>query len=427
MAFQKHSIIQQKYKQRDVSKSMLVDLHIHSKYSRATSKDLSFENLEKYGREKGLEVLGTGDFTHPKQFEEINQLSEDEGILQYKSMHFVIQTEVSLIYSQNSKVRKVHLVLLSPSKYKTKEINDFLSKKGNLKADGRPIFGKYTLPEIVEDMKSIDNDIEIIPAHIWTPWFGVFGSKSGFDSLKEAFQDQAKHIHAIETGLSSDPLMNWRIKELDNRAIISSSDSHSFWPWRIGREATDLNSELSYKSIIKAIRHKKINSTIEVDPRYGKYHYDGHRQCNFSCSPKESIKLHNICPVCNKKLTLGVLHRVEDLATRSEEEALKHDIENKRKYFTLLPLAELISQSFGKGLETQFVKQKYNKLIQEFGNEYKILLETPIEEVRRIEKNEKFIRYMKLNRESKLNIKPGYDGVYGKIIDNERSLLDYFN
>ncbi len=401
---------------------ILADLHIHSKYSRGCSNKITLDQLSYYGKLKGLNLIGTGDFTHPLWFNEIKQYHEEDGIIRVNDVNFIYQTEINLVYSQDAKVRRIHLVILAPERSKVQEINEFLSKKGNLKADGRPTFGNYKADELVEDLRSIDNAIEIIPAHIWTPWFGIFGSKSGFDSLQEAFQDQKKHIHAIETGLSSDPLMNWRIKELHNISIISSSDAHSFWPWRIGREATFFNianDTLSYDAIVKAIRQRKVYATVEVDPSYGKYHYDGHRNCNISLHPKEAMKLNNICPVCNKPLTLGVLHRVEQLADYDEEKVKRMEFEAKKPYYTLLPLAELIANALNKRLEAKEVKEKYFKLISKFGSEMNILLNASIEEIRKVFNNQMFIDMLMLNRKGKLPVVPGYDGVYGKI-DKEK-------
>src|SRR3989338_3937073 len=265
---------------------LFADLHLHSRFSRATSKNLTLQNLEKYARIKGINLLGTGDFTHPKWLDELKEhLAEDKtGILKTKTgFPFVLQTEVSNIFSKDNRLRKVHTVILAKNFEVVSQINEKLSKKGNLNADGRPIFGKYSCIELVEDMKKIDKDIELILAHAWTPWFSVFGSMSGFDSLQECFREKAKHIHAIETGLSSDPPMNWRISGLDGITLVSNSDSHSYWPWRIGRECNILDIDLTYDSIVSAIRTKKgFIGTVEVDPNYGKYHFDGHRNCNVS-------------------------------------------------------------------------------------------------------------------------------------------------
>jgi len=356
----------------------ILDLHIHSRYSMACSKDISVENLAKWSKIKGIDVLGTGDFTHPVWFKELKENLKEErnGIYTFNGQRFIFQTEISNVFSKDGKLRKVHNVILSPSLEVTEQINEFLSKKGNLENDGRPTFGSYSCEELVYDLKNISNDIEIIPAHAWTPWFGVFGSKSGFDSLEECYGDQTKHIYAIETGLSSDPEMNSHVPFLQDKALVSFSDSHSFWPWRLGREATilELKEDFTYKDIINAIRKRDIKATIEVNPSYGIYHFDGHRNCNFSCHPKETRKLRGICPVCGSKLTLGVLYRVDSL---SEEKVF-----NLQNYYELLPLHELIKLHTK---TTQLTSKKnwniYNKLIDKFGNEFNILLNASEEDL----------------------------------------------
>ena len=318
---------------------VIADLHIHSRYSRATSKDINIENLVKYAKIKGLGMLGTGDFTHPLWLSELkNKLRDNnEGICYYDDFPFILTTEISLIYTEG-KGRRIHLVLLAPSIEVVGQINSWLLKKGRLDYDGRPIFN-MSCTEFTEGITKIDDNIEIIPAHAWTPWFGIFGSMSGFDSIKEAFHEYTNKIYAIETGMSSDPEMNWRLSELNEKAIISFSDAHSFWPFRLGREATIFNGNvdnLKYKEIIKQIRENSILGTIETDAAYGKYHFDGHRLCNFSSSPQESKKLNNICPVCHKPLVIGVENRVEELADNPKGFKPK----NAKPFFKILPLHE---------------------------------------------------------------------------------------
>jgi len=308
---------------------IIADLQVHSKHSRATSKDLSINNLEKYGKMKGLNLIGTGDFQHPLHRKEIDQFLEedDKGILYTKNKFaFLWQTEISLMYSQSGKRRAVHVLIFSPNKETSNEITKYLASKGRLDYDGRPIFG-LSAKDLVKDLKEISNLIEIIPAHCMTPWFGIFGSKSGFNSLSECFEEQVNQIFAIESGMSADPEMLWRFKEKVN--IVSFSDAHSFWPWRIGREATIFSNVTSYRDLLKQIRENKILGTIEVDPAYGKYHYDGHRNCDFSCSPEETRKLNGICPKCGKTLTVGVESRVEELAEKQGD----FDCKNKKKYY----------------------------------------------------------------------------------------------
>lgn len=391
---------------------VIADLHLHSKYSRATSKQLDIANLEKWAKVKGLNLLGTGDFTHPEWIKELKaNLSEDgTGILKSKNgMNFIIQTEVSLIYTDLGKGRRVHNVILAPSFGVVGQITEYFKKHGRVDYDGRPIF-KIPCDELTYELKKLSDDIEVIPAHIWTPWFSLFGSMSGFDDIKDAFKDQTKNIYALETGLSSDPQMNWRLSELDRFALVSCSDSHSFWPWRIGREATlfDLK-ELTYKNLIKALRTKEgLLGTIEVDPAYGKYHFDGHRNCKVCLSPKESLKLKNICPVCGRQLTIGVDHRIEELADREEGFKPKDAKDFKR----LIPLSEIISNLVGKAIATKTVWAEFHKLVKDGKSELDILLETPFDELKKLV-DEKIAKAIIDNREGKIKIKPGYDGEYG--------------
>lgn len=399
---------------------MLFDLHIHSKYSRATGKDLDLKNLEKYAKIKGIDLLGTGDFTHPKWIEEIKtNLREDNGVLYSKSnFPFLLQTEISLMYSQG-KGRRVHNIILAPNLDVVKQINETLGKKGRLDYDGRPIFNISCI-ELVDMMRKISEDIEIIPAHAWTPWFGAFGSATGFDSIEEAFGDNAKYIHAIETGLSSDPEMNWRLSKLDNINLVSFSDAHSFWPWRLGREATEFNVKLNYKTILNAIRTGEgLKGTIEVDPSYGKYHWDGHRNCNIRIDP-EKVK-DKICPVCGKQLTIGVLRRVNELADREYGFRPKNAKEFKR----IIPLSEIISNVISKGISTKACWDVYNKLIQNFGNEMNILLNVSKDDLLKVVDN-KIVNAILLNREGKIEFSPGYDGEYGvPLFDKQKKLGEF--
>jgi len=393
---------------------IISDMHIHSRYSRACSKQLSIANLEKYAKIKGLNLLGTGDFQHPEWQKELKKELTDDGTGIAKTKNgfsFVYSTEVSLIYT-DGKGRRIHLVTIAPNMETVEQITEALGKRGRLDYDGRPIF-KITCPEYVEMMRRINPDIEVIPAHIWTPWFGLFGSMSGFDSMTEAFKDQSKHIHAIETGLSSDPPMNWRIKELENRQILSFSDSHSFWPWRIGREATVLDlKKLTYSDLLKAIRTGQgLKETIEFFPEEGKYHYDGHRNCGIVMSPKESIKHNKICPVCKRPMTIGVMSRVEQLADQPEG----HKPKNAKPYKSLIPLSELVAHGVEAGIATQKTWKVYNELIKEFGNEMTIMLEADEEKIRKTVP-EKIADLIIRNKNQKIQFQPGYDGEYGKPI-----------
>ncbi|MCK4818561.1 DNA helicase UvrD, partial [bacterium] len=393
---------------------IIADLHIHSRYSRACSKEINIKNLEKYSKIKGVGLLGTGDFTHPQWIKEIKEelKDDDNGILYTGTgFPFVLQTEVSLIYTDKGKGRRVHNVVLAPNLGVVDQITEYLLKHGRVDYDGRPIF-KITCPDFTESLKKISKDIEIIPAHVWTPWFSLFGSMSGFDSVEEAFDDQSKNIYALETGLSSDPAMNWRLSQLDKYSLVSNSDAHSFWPWRIGREANVFDIELTYGNLINAIRNKKgFLNTIEVDPNYGKYHLDGHRACNVCMNPKESLKNKNICPKCKRDLTIGVLHRVEELADRDEGFKPKAAVLFK----SLIPLSEILSHLLGSGIASRKVWQEYNNLVNNFNSEFDVLLEAKREDLTKAS-NEKIADAIIRAREGKIRIKPGYDGVYGEPI-----------
>jgi uncharacterized protein (TIGR00375 family) len=396
---------------------IFADLHLHSHYSRATSDKMDIENLEKNAKVKGLNLLGTGDFTHPLWLKELKStLTEKDGLFQHKDkdMHFILQAEVSNIFRQNDVGRRVHNVLLAPSFEVVDQINDFFKDYGKLASDGRPILTKMNCIEMTERLMQISKDIMVIPAHIWTPWFSMLGSMSGFDSVNECFGDQVKNIFALETGLSSDPAMNWRLSQLDRFALLSNSDSHSPWPSRIGRELNVFDTKASYKDVTGAIKSrdpKKFLYTIEVDPSYGKYHWDGHRDHNVSMEPSESIKRKNMCPVCNKEMTIGVLHRVEELADRPEGFVPK----NATPFKSVLPLAELIAIVYGAQPFSKKVWEESSKLTKRFGTELNVLLDSDKETVESLT-NDTVARIIMENREGKLKVKPGYDGVYGELI-----------
>ena len=393
---------------------IIADLQIHSRYARACSTQINIDNLEKWAKIKGIDLLGCADFQHPLWNKEIKEkLTEDDnGILRTKTgFPFLWQTEISLMYKQDKR-RAVHLLLYSPNKEVSDQIIGALGKRGRLDYDGRPIFG-FSSQELIDIMLAISKDIEIVPAHCMTPWFGLFGSDSGFDSIKECFQERSKHIHAVETGMSADPAMLWRLDE--NVNLVSFSDAHSFWPWRLGRECTVFDTKLDYKEIINAIRTGNgLKETIEVNPAYGKYHYDGHRNCNVSFSPEETRALNKICPVCKKSLTIGVEYRIEELAKHEEGYKPK----NAKPFKSLIPLSELIAAVYNyKQLSSKNVWNIYNKLIGRFGNEFNIILNANERDLLEIV-DKKLGDIILLNREGKLKIKPGYDGVYGQIILN---------
>ncbi len=392
----------------------IADLQIHSRYAQACSKQTTLKLLEQYARIKGIYLLGTGDFQHPEWRKEIDrELKEDEhGILWSRTgFPFLWQTEISLIYTQGGKGRRVHHLLYAPNKEIATQMTEALGKKGRLDYDGRPIFG-FSSIELVDMMRSISSDIEIIPAHAFTPWFSVFGSKSGFDSLKECFEDKAKYIHAIETGMSSDPAMNWRISALDNTQLVSFSDAHSYWPWRLGREATIFEGEMTYKNILHAIRTGEgLAGTIEVQPHYGKYHFDGHRACNVVLTPAETKKVQGICPVCKRPLTIGVQYRVDELADRPDGYKPK----NAKPFKNSIPLSEILAMTLQSGIATKKVWDLYNVLIRTFGSEFSVLFDANLTKIEQLA-GSTVSKILALSREGKLQIEPGYDGVYGKLI-----------
>jgi len=394
----------------------IADFHIHSKYSRATSKSMNLESLDKWAQIKGVKVLGTGDFTHPKWLEEIKEQLEpaEPGLFKLKNINsptrFILTSEISCIYKKTEKVRKVHIIIFAPSIEVVEKINAKLGEIGNLKSDGRPILG-LDAKELAKIVLGVDKDCLIVPAHVWTPWFSVFGSKSGFNSLQECFEEYTKYIYAVETGLCSNPAMNWRVSKLDNVALISNSDCHS--PQKIGREANVFDTKLSYYGILDALKNKdnkKFLYTIEFFPEEGKYHYDGHRACGISLKPQQTKKYKNMCPKCKKPLVIGVLNRIEELADRSEKLIPKNVIPFK----SLVPLQEIIAEVLGASILSKKALKYYNNLIKNLGSELEILLEVSKEN---IAKNSllKIANAILKVRRGDILIEPGYDGVYGKI------------
>jgi uncharacterized protein (TIGR00375 family) len=336
-------------------------------------------------------------------------LEDRDGLAWSKTnFPFMYTTELSLIYKDKGKGRRTHNLVLAPDRDTVYQITDWLKTRGRVDYDGRPTFG-IRCPEFVAELRSISKDIEVIPAHIWTPWFSLFGSNSGWDSLQDCFEDQTKHIHALETGLSSDPAMNWRLSQLDNCNIVSFSDAHSPQPWRVGREATIVDvKHITYADIIKKLRTLGgIAKTIEVDPAYGKYHIDGHRTCEVMLDPKETAKLKGICPVCKKPITRGVLGRVEELADRPQGYVRASGPHFER----LLPLHEVLSFTTGKALATKTVQVSYEKLVAGT-NEFFVLREMSKEELLR-RSDVRTMQAVLAVRENNIDVEPGYDGVYG--------------
>jgi len=408
----------------------IADFHLHSKYSRATSKEMDLENLNYWAQIKGIKVLGTGDFTHPEWFSSLKEKLEpaERGLFRLKKEFidrfspsfffsfkqnetlFLLTSEISCIYSKKNKTRKIHILIFSPSFEVCEKINTQLGWIGNLKADGRPILG-LDAKELAKIVLNISPDCLIVPAHAWTPWFSIFGSRSGFDSIEECFEEYSRYIFSIETGLSSDPPMNWRLSALDNITLISNSDAHS--PQKIGREANVFDTDINYFSIIEAIKNKdpkKLLFTIEFFPEEGKYHYDGHRACGIKTDPETSKKYNNICPVCGKPLTIGVLNRVEELADRPKNQKPQNFI----PYKSLIPLEEIIAEAMGLLPGAKQVREEYKSLVEKFGNEFEVLLNVPREDLKNVA-SPQVVEGIIRTREGKVKVEPGYDGVYGKI------------
>jgi len=402
---------------------VVADMHIHSRYSRATSERMCIDEIARFAQTKGLNLVGTGDFTHPKWLSELQEtLVQESNTGLYKveknpslPVYFMITTEVSTIFTFEGEVKKIHHVILTPSIEAAGQIDDRLSKYGNLAADGRPTLN-MDAPQLVEEVMEISSGNMVFPAHAWTPWFSIFGAFSGFNSVEDCYQDMTKHIYALETGLSSDPPMNWRLSKLDNFVLVSNSDSHSFWPWRIGREANVFElKRISYHEIVDAIRCKdktRFKFTIETDPAYGKYHWTGHRNCKVAASPQEAIRLGNICPVCRRKLTKGVEQRVEELADRPTG----FTPESAMGFMRLLPLSEIIARVLNlDSPSTQKVWSIYNSLIEKFGDEYTVLIDASVDALSRVA-DERIAEAIVRVREGRVKVAPGYDGVYGRLV-----------
>ena len=390
----------------------IADLHIHSKYSRATSKDMELEGLAKWAKLKGIDLIATGDFTHPAWLAELKKKLKpaEEGLFEFNGVRFILSVEISSIYSKNGRVRKIHNLVFAPSLEIVEKINKELGKIGNITSDGRPILG-LDAEKLAEIVFNISKYCVIIPAHAWTPWFSIFGSNSGFDTIEECFGKYTKNIFAIETGLSSDPAMNWRLSMLDNISLISCSDAHS--PAKLGREVCVFDTELNYNSLFSAIRHKdksKFLYTVEFFPEEGKYHYDGHRNCEIRWSPTETKKHNALCPVCLKPVTVGVMNRVDKLADREDGFVPRNAIPFKN----LIPLVEIIAETKGRGVNTKGVVAEYMAAVEKLGSEFKILLDVSEDELRS-DLDPKIAEGIIAVRQGKVNINPGFDGEFGTI------------
>ena len=398
--------------------SYAADLHVHSSYAFSTSRDLNFDTLARWARIKGIDLLASADFTHPVWFRETAGKLRDtgDGLYEYGGVRFVLGTEVSCIARQGGRHRRVHLLMFAPSLDTVERINDALASRGKLESDGRPTL--HMRPrDLVATLMDLDPRCLVIPAHAWTPWFGVYGSKSGFDSLEECFGDTAGRIRAIETGLSSDPAMNWRVPELDDRSIVSFSDAHS--ARRLGRELTVFHGEPSYAGLVDALDNQGIEYTIEFFPEEGKYHHSGHRRCDVRRSPDEVAELGEACPVCGRRLTLGVMQRMEelarrDVAVRRGDDGLVRSPAERPPFRSMVSLAQILSEALGRGIQTKTVGAAYVKVIEAAGSELAALVSAPLADVERVA-GERVAEGVGRVRRGEVAIEPGFDGLYGKV------------
>jgi uncharacterized protein (TIGR00375 family) len=404
--------------------SFIADLHIHSRHSRATSGDMTPEGIWTWAQLKGVSVIGTGDFTHPGWMRELGEKLEPAGNGLFKlrkgfhrdnipascraEVHFLLSAEISCIYRKNGRTRKVHALVFAPGMDAAKRISAALGSIGNIASDGRPILG-LDAKELLRIVLDASPQAMLVPAHAWTPHFSVFGAASGFDSLEECFGDLTPHIHAIETGLSSDPAMNWRISGLDGITLISNSDAHS--PAKIGREANIFDTDLSYDAIMDSIRTRLgFLGTVEFFPEEGKYHHDGHRNCGVSLSPEQAKNAGDACPVCGGKVTMGVMHRVAELADRPEG----YRPEGAPAFQSLIPLPELVAETLDVGAASKKVDKACRALLEEMGSEFHILREASLGDIERA--GSPLLREAVARmRAGRVRIAPGYDGQFGSI------------
>ena len=412
----------------------IADLHVHSPYARATSKYLSLESLYQWAQIKGIDVVGTGDFTHPAWFNKLQEglVTDGSGFYQLKTppktcfwpeikpkpidVRFCLSTEISCIYKHKQRVRKGHYLVYAPDLATVQAINKHLGKVGNLEADGRPILG-ISARDLLETLLNISDRIHLIPAHAWTPWFSVFGSKSGYDSIEACFEELSSHIFALETGLSSDPAMNWQVSKLDRYTMVSNSDAHS--PQNLGREASLFDTACAYDALFEAIKTKKgFRGTLEFFPQEGKYHLDGHRLCKVCLTPSQTKAHKGICPVCHRPVTIGVLNRVLTLADRNQPKQPC----DAPGFEYIVPLPEIIAQIVQKGVKTQAVQRAFMRIINHFGNEFTFLRHVPVDIIQQ-QLGRVYALAVERLRTGLVTLTPGYDGQYGivKLIE-ERSL-----
>ena len=400
--------------------SYRADLHLHSSYAQGTANDITIPTLAQWARRKGIHLLAAADFTHPVWRAHLQETLQPAAgdLFAYEDIHFILGTELSCVFKHAGRGRRMHLLVYVPSFTAVEKLCRFLERIGaKLAWDGRPFISLHAR-ELTAAILEIDPRSLIVPAHAWTPWYALFGSKSGFDSLEECFSDLAPAIPALETGLSSDPVMNWRVPDADGRSIVSFSDAHSLR--NLGREVTAFQGPLTFDGLATALREERITYTVEYYPEEGKYHATGHRACNVRYLPADTQAWGTSCPVCNRTLTVGVLSRVEALATRSEssllvdEQGFLHGPGGRPPFKRVVPLAQILAEALGVGERTKTVARVYTELIAAFGAELGILLETPLEAIATVA-GERIAAGVGRTRSGDLVIEPGYDGVYGTV------------
>ena len=391
--------------------SFVADLHLHSRYAYACSKDLTLANMTAWAKLKGIDLLSSADFTHPAWLAELeeNLRPAGDGDHEFDGMRFVLGTEISCVYQQGGRSRRVHLLVFAPDFHAVNGIREMLTGLGSkLNGDGRPTV-RASARELTARLLDIDPACMVVPAHIWTPWYGMLGSKSGFDALDECFGDMAQQVHAVETGLSSDPEMNWGVPAVAGKTIVSFSDAHSL-P-NMGRELTVFQGAASYRDLAAGLKDNRVEETIEFFPEEGKYHLSGHRRCGISQTPDETGQNGNRCPRCGRQLTLGVLHRVRELST--EQRPL--DGESRRPYIRLAPLLELLAHTLGRGRATKTVSLAYHRICQELGGELRILTQAGFDDIESVGGEALAIAVTKV-RDGQVRIVPGFDGQYGTVL-----------
>jgi uncharacterized protein (TIGR00375 family) len=401
----------------------VADLHIHSRFAGACSGQLTVPNLAKWAKYKGIDLLGTGDSLHPQWYQEMKATLTEAGggIYQHGGVKFVVSTEVACIYSEFGKGRRVHILIYFPSLESAAKFAEKLKEMGlNYAYEGRPMLG-ISCKKLCDLVFSVESKAVIIPAHIWTPWYGMYGDKSGYDKFVDCFGEFSDEIYAIETGLSSDPAMNWRVGELDNKSIVSFSDLHSL-P-RLGREVTLFKGKLNFDSLRSDLKSGNLVGSIEFFPEEGKYHYSGHRSCGVVLDPEQLKKNGEICPKCQRPLTIGVMQRVEELATRKHQVLvvysqdgvyLSKKFPNRPGYRMLVQLEEIIAEALRTSVQSQKVKDEYIRLVTNLDTELKILTKLSVDLIA-MTAGDKIAEGVKRVREGKLNITPGFDNTYGVV------------